>query len=140
MLASACSSGEVSVTPPNPIGPVLEKCDHLGNQVPDRLGGLHARRTKPLSPLTFAWGSPAVTLVCGVPKPPGYSPKSSAVLQVNGVRWYQQVESDVVVWTAVRPGPSGVGQVYVALRVPTKYTASDSYLTALAQPLKAALP
>jgi hypothetical protein len=81
-----------------------------------------------------------VTLSCGVPKPVGYSAKSSAVLEVNGVRWFQQVEADVVVWTAVRPGPSGVGQVYVALRVPTRYTASDRYLTALAQPLKAALP
>jgi hypothetical protein len=119
---------------------VLVQCDHLGNQVPDRLGGLSPRKTKPLSSLTFAWGSPAVTLSCGVPKPPGYSPKSSAVLSVNGVRWYQQLDSDAVVWTAVRPGPPPAGHIYVALRVPTKYTASDRFLTALAQPLKQALP
>jgi hypothetical protein len=140
LVASACSSGPVPVTPANPVGPVLEKCDHLGNQVPDRLGGLRARKTTPTSPLTFAWGSPAVTLSCGVPKPAGYSPKSSAVLEVNGVRWYQQIQSDVVVWTAVRPGPGPAGRIYVALRVPTKYTSSDSYLTTLAPALKSALP
>ena len=140
LAASACSSGAVSITAPDPAGPVLEKCDHLGNQVPDRLDGLRARKTKPISPLTFAWGSPAITLSCGVPKPAGYSPSSSAVLQVNGVRWYQQVDSSAVTWTAVRPGPSDRGHVYVALRVPTHYTASDSFLTALAQPLKSALP
>lgn len=117
-----------------------ERCAHLGNQVPDRLGGLKPRKTTPTSPLTFAWGSPAVTLSCGVPKPPGYSPKSSAVLDVNGVRWYQQIESSVVVWTAVRPGANDATHIYVALRVPTHYTASDRYLTTLAQPLKTALP
>jgi hypothetical protein len=130
----------VAITPPNPAGAVLAQCDHLGNQVPDRLDGLRPRKTKPLSSLTFAWGSPAVTLSCGVPKPAGYSPKSSAVLQVNGVSWYQQIEADAVVWTAIRPGPGRVGHIYVALRVPQRYTASDSYLTALAKPLKTALP
>lgn len=119
---------------------MVEQCDHLGNQVPDRLGGLHARKTTPASPLTFAWGSPAVTLSCGVAKPVGYSPTSSATLAVNGVRWYQQVQSGVVVWTAIRPGPAPAGHVYVALRVPTHYTASDTFLTALAVPLKTALP
>lgn len=119
---------------------MLEKCDHLGNQVPDRLGTLHPRKTTPTSPLTFAWGSPAVTLSCGVDKPVGYSPKSSQTLAVNGVEWYQQIESSAVVWTAVRPGPKPEGHIYVALRVPTHYAASDSFLTALAQPLKTALP
>jgi hypothetical protein len=140
LAVSACSSGAVPIAPPDPAGPVLERCDHLGNQVPDRLDGLRARKTQPSSPLTFAWGSPAITLSCGVPKPAGYAPSSSAVLDVNGVRWYQQVGSSVVTWTAVRPGPAGADHVYVALRVPTHYPASASYLTALAQPLKAALP
>ncbi|HWC34799.1 MAG TPA: DUF3515 family protein [Mycobacteriales bacterium] len=140
MLVAACSSGAVSVTPPNPVGSVLEKCDHLSNPLPDRLGGLRARRTTPASPLTFAWGSPAITLTCGVPKPVGYSASSSQVLEVDGVRWYQQVEPAAVVWTAIRPGPEPAGSIYVTLRVPTHYTSSDGFLTALAQPLKTALP
>ncbi|HVT21178.1 MAG TPA: DUF3515 family protein [Mycobacteriales bacterium] len=140
VLLSACTSGKVAITPPDAAGPVVQQCDHLGNQVPDRLGGLPARRTTPLSSLTFAWGSPAVTLSCGAPKPPGYSPTSSQTLSVNGVRWYQQVESSAVVWTAIRPGPQPAGHIYVALRVPTHYTASDRFLTALAAPLKKALP
>jgi hypothetical protein len=130
----------VALTPPDPPGTVIAQCDQLGNQVPDRLGGLHARKTAPASSLTFAWGSPAVTLSCGVPKPTGFSPKSSQTLAVNGVRWYQQLGDSDVVWTAIRPGPQPDGHIYVELRVPTHYPASDSYLAALAEPLKAALP
>ena len=57
-----------------------------------------------------------------------------------GKAYSQQVESSVVVWTAIRPGPKPAGHIYVALRVPTHYTASDSFLTTLAGPLKTALP
>lgn len=125
------------MTPPNPVGRVVEQCDHLGNRAPHTLVGLHPRKTTPASPLTFAWGSPAITLRCGVPRPVGYSPTSSQTLQVNGVEWYQRVASDAVVWTAVMP--TAAGRIYVELRVPAHYTASDAFLTALAQPLKLAL-
>jgi hypothetical protein len=74
-----------------------------------------------------------------VQKPVGYS-TSSQVLAVNGVQWYQQVASSAVVWTAIRPSASPGRKVFVALRVPVHYTASDRFLTALAQPLKTALP
>ncbi|HVV76211.1 MAG TPA: DUF3515 family protein [Mycobacteriales bacterium] len=137
LFTAACSSGEVSIAPPNPAGRVVEQCDHLGNRVPHRLVGLHPRRTTPASSLTFAWGSPPVTLSCGVPKPEGFSPNASQTIQVDGVRWYQQIYPTVVVWTAVRS--TADGPVYVALRVPTHYTAADSFLTALAQPLRLAL-
>jgi hypothetical protein len=119
---------------------VIAQCVRLGNEVPDKLGGLHARKTSPASSLTFAWGSPAITLSCGVPKPSGYSAASSQTLAVNGVRWYQQIESSVVVWTAIRPDAARAHQIFVALRVPTHYTASDAFLTELAGPLKTALP
>ncbi|MGN6473310.1 MAG: DUF3515 domain-containing protein [Mycobacteriales bacterium] len=140
LLTSACSAGAVPLSPPHPAGDVAAACAHLGDQVPDRLGGLRARRTSPRSSLTFAWGSPAVTLSCGVPRPAGYSPTSTQTLAVDGVRWFQQIASSVVVWTAVRPGPAPQRTVYVALRVPTHYTASDVFLTALAGPMKTALP
>ena len=55
------------------------------------------------------------------------------------MQWYQQIQSSVVVWTA-SPRPTGIGHVYVALRVPTHYSASDAFLTALSEPLKLALP
>jgi hypothetical protein len=101
---------------------------------------LRARTTSPPSSLTFAWGSPAVTLSCGVSKPAGYSPSSSEVLVVDGVRWFQQVESALVVWTAIRPSAAAGRSIFIALRVPKHYTASDAFLTALAAPLKTALP
>ncbi len=74
-----------------------------------------------------------------MPKPVGYSPASSQTLVVNGVRWYQQVESSVVIWTAVRAASGVAKPVYVALRVPTHYAASDAFLTALSGPLRTAL-
>jgi hypothetical protein len=139
LLVAGCTPDAVSVAPPQPSGQVLEQCDHLGNRLPGKLVGLHSRSTTPPSSLTFAWGSPPVTLTCGVPRPAGYSPTSSTTLDADGVRWFQQVGHDAVVWTAIRPqDPSG--QIYVSLQVPTSYAASDGFLVALAQPLKIALP
>ena len=51
LAVSACSSGAVPIATPDPAGPVLERCDHLGNQVPDRLDGLRARKTHTLEDL-----------------------------------------------------------------------------------------
>lgn len=59
---------------------------------------------------------------------------------MNGVRWFQVVGSKSVVWTAIRPGPSGSGSIYVELTVPTSYAAQDGFLVDLANPLKIALP
>ncbi|HEX3707363.1 MAG TPA: DUF3515 family protein [Mycobacteriales bacterium] len=140
VTVAGCTPDAVSVAPPSPGGQVLEQCDHLNNRLPAKITGLHTRPTNPQSSLTHAWGSPPITLACGVPRPAGYSPTSSATLDVNGVRWFQKVGHDVVVWTAVRPGPAPAGRIYVALRVPTSYQASDGFLTALAEPLKIALP
>jgi Protein of unknown function (DUF3515) len=140
VFVAGCTPDSVTVTPPQPSGQVLAQCDHLGNRLPGKLDGLHSRAATPQSSLTFAWGSPPVTLACGVPQPAGYSPSASTTLDADGVRWFQQVGHDTVTWTAVRPGPAPAKRIYVALRVPTSYTASDGFLVALAGPLKIALP
>jgi hypothetical protein len=59
---------------------------------------------------------------------------------VNGVSWFEQAGSKVIVWTALRPG-GGPGQtVNVALAVPTHYQGQGAFLVDLAQPLKESLP
>ena len=119
---------------------MLEPCTHLGNQLPANLTDLHSRPTSPQSSLTHAWGRPPITLRCGVPRPPHFFPASSPTLDVDGVRWFQAVGADVVTWTAIRPGPAPEHRIYVELKVPTSYAASDGFLVALAKPLEKALP
>lgn len=118
---------------------MVEGCDRLGAALPDSLGGLKARPTKPRSALTHAWGSPAVTLSCGVDKPTGYHPDSTSTLSVDDVQWFEQVGSDKVTWTAVRPTPLSPNRIYVSLVVPKKYEQGAAFLAPLATPLKTTL-
>jgi hypothetical protein len=136
VAAAGCTAAAVSIDPPRPSGLTVEGCDRLGADLPDSLGGLKVRPTKPRSSLTHAWGSPAVTLSCGVPKPSGYRPDSSSTLSVDNVQWFEQVGKDNVTWTAVRPTPLSPNRIYVALIVPKKYPQGAAFLTALAGPLK----
>lgn len=114
-------------------------CAHLNTLLPGRLESLGSRVVEPHSPLTHAWGDPAVVLRCGVARPAGYSPKSSETTVVNGVTWFQQIGKDTVTWTALRPARSGVPEVDVALTIPTHYAEQGAFLVDLATPLKAAL-
>jgi hypothetical protein len=139
IAAAGCTASAVSVTLPQPNGLTVESCDRLGTALPDSLGGLKVRPTKPRSSLTHAWGSPAVTLSCGVPTPTGYRPDSSSTLSVDNVQWFEQVDKSFVTWTAVRPTPLSPTRIYVALTVPKKYAQGANFLTALAGPLKSTL-
>ncbi len=140
LACAACAHGTFTVQPPNPSGPVQQLCAHLGDQLPASLGSLKSRVVSPRSPLTHAWGSPPVVLRCGVSAPPGYSPASSATTAINGVRWYQDVGSGEVVWTAIRPGPTSRSSVFVELAVPRSYQAQGGLLVDLAGPIKTAIP
>jgi hypothetical protein len=124
----------LQVTPPTPPGTVAEACTHLVDHLPSILDGLHSRVVSPRSPLTHAWGKPPVVMRCGVPKPPGFDPASNSVATVDGVAWFQQVDGDVVRWTAVRR------DVNVELAVPTSYQAQGGYLVDLAAAIKATIP
>jgi hypothetical protein len=140
LALTACSHGTFTVAPPNPSGPVQQRCAHLGDELPATLAGLKSRVVSPRSPLTHAWGRPPVVLRCGVAAPRGYSATSSSTTAVDGVRWYQLVGDDTVEWTAIRPGPSHRSPVFVELAVPRSYPAQGGLLVALAGPIKAALP
>jgi hypothetical protein len=140
LAAAACSHGTLRVQPPNPSGQVQQLCAHLGNRLPATLNSLKSRVVEPSSPFTHAWGGPPVVLRCGVAAPRGYSPSSSTTTAVDGVRWYQVIGKDAVVWTAIRRGPSANSPVFVELTVPTSYDAQGGFLVALAGPIKTALP
>jgi Protein of unknown function (DUF3515) len=130
----------VAVDPPTPSAQVAEHCAPLSNQLPQRLESLKPRVISPTSPLVHAWGSPAVILRCGVPRPAGYSPSSAETTEVDGVEWFQQIGDKTVTWTAARTGPVPGQTIYLDLTVPTQYEAQGAFLVDLAQPIKTALP
>jgi hypothetical protein len=133
------------VTPPQPPPAVAERCAHLNNLLPQRLviagqAALTPRVVSPVTPLVHAWGNPAVVLSCGVPKPAGYSARSSELTAVNGVRWFEQISPDVVTWTAIRADASSGDTVYLRLVVPSSYQGQGGFLVDLTEPVKTALP
>jgi hypothetical protein len=122
----------VPVTVPD--GPAVG-CARLHAGLPSSLAGRDARDVTPASRRTAAWGSPAITLRCGVPRPPGLVQKSQLVV-VDGVGWYLRSDDAPYVFTAVDR------ITYVEVRVPRAVPRSEATapLAELATVLKRALP
>ncbi len=89
---SGCSGGE-RVAVPRPTAAQAALCGALHRRLPARVDGARRGTARPVSDLTAVWGSPAIVLRCGVPRPaeltPGnrdYDPTALGV-QVDGVGW-----------------------------------------------------
>ena len=119
---------------PVPDGPGAG-CAALHAGLPSTLAGRDARDVRPASRRTAAWGSPAVTLRCGVQRPAGLRASSQLVV-VDGVGWYLPSDDAPYVFTAVDR------VTYVEVRVPRGVPRSEATapLADLAAPLKRALP
>ncbi|WP_255280697.1 DUF3515 domain-containing protein [Actinomadura madurae] len=85
-----------------------------GLRLPEKVHGEKRRDTSPGSPLTAAWGSPAIALRCGVPRPATLEPTSELVT-INGIDWFGMPADRPVTFTAVGR------QAYVEVTVPPKY-------------------
>jgi hypothetical protein len=109
-------------------------CPALMNRLPLELAGEPSRRVKSDTPeaYAYAWGDPAVVLICGVDRPAGFVVGVSAI-QINGVQWYVDTDDpDTTVWTTVdRP-------VYVQVSLPASVDSAP--VTALTTEIAAALP
>ena len=77
-------------------------CPVLMQQLPLELLGEPSRLVKSDSPYAYAWGDPAVVLVCGVAPPAGYTVGTHGI-QIDQVLWYVDTESvkGATVWTTV---------------------------------------
>jgi hypothetical protein len=76
-------------------------CPVLMSQLPLELAGETSRLVKSDTPYAYAWGDPAVVLVCGVAPPAGYVVGASAI-SINGVQWFVDTsDPHTVVWTTV---------------------------------------
>jgi hypothetical protein len=126
----------LDVPTPVPSAAADAACPALMRILPPTLEDEAARKVRSRSPYVRAWGDPAVVLVCGADRPPGYRIGSS-LIQINQVQWYVDTgDPNTVVWTAVdRP-------VFVQVRVPASTdSASVTDLTApIAQALAAEEP
>ena len=76
-------------------------CPVLMGQLPLELAGETSRMVASDSPFAYAWGDPAVVLVCGVAPPAGYVVGVQGIV-INGVEWFVDTsDPDTVVWTTV---------------------------------------
>ena len=116
-----------------PVTPAAEaNCPALMTNLPLSVSGEQARPVNSASPYAYAWGDPAVVLICGVDRPAGFD-RTAQVIQIQGVQWFvDDSDPHVNVWTAVdRP-------VYVQVRIPSSI---DSGPAAVLSPvIAAALP
>jgi hypothetical protein len=116
-----------------PVTPEADaSCPALMSTLPLDLGGEASRRVQSDSPYAYAWGDPAVVLICGVDRPAGFVRGVSAI-QINGVQWYVDTsDPDTTVWTTVdRP-------VYVQVSLPASVDSAP--VTALTPQIAQALP
>lgn len=77
-------------------------CPVLMGQLPLELAGETSRMVDSDTLFAYAWGDPAVVLVCGVAPPAGYVVGGPQTLVVSGVEWFVDLsDPDRYVWTTV---------------------------------------
>ena len=131
---TACAPGAYDVSVPTPGSAAADTaCTALHDALPPQLGGHGSRDTAPPSDLTAAWGRPAITLRCGVPRPADLS-ATSQLLRVDGVDWFPEALTAGYRFTTV-------GRVAdVEVDVPDDYAPEAALLTGLAAPVRENLP
>lgn len=130
---SACAIDAVRVPAPTPDPGVARMCQALHRGLPQRLRGQERRTTRPDSPLVAAWGTPAIALRCGVPRPPALTP-TSELAAVDGLPWLPEPPGRPARFTAV-----GL-RAYVEVTVPATYAPPGEVLGELGPAVKKAIP
>ncbi|MEV5753561.1 DUF3515 domain-containing protein [Actinoallomurus sp. NPDC052308] len=133
VVAAGCGASEVEVPVPHPPASVVSLCRAFHDRLPQRLHGLKRRSTSPRSDLVTAWGSPAIVVRCGVPRPTGLH-LTSQLAVINGVSWLPVPPDRPVTFTAVGR------HAYVEVTVPPKYTPPGDVLNELTGAIKATVP
>ena len=110
--ATAGALPSIKLAPPPALSAAQQRaCQDLISALPTDLGDLPARPVDSPSPYVAAWGEPAVTLRCGVPRPPSFI-ATADVQQINGVTWFAERRGSTTAWVVVdRP-------VYVEVLAP----------------------
>ncbi|MFF0342103.1 DUF3515 domain-containing protein [Kribbella sp. NPDC004875] len=123
LLVAACSPGATPVPVPSPAPEVAAACAELVKALPTKVLDQKQRKTTPESPLTTAYGDPAIEVTCGVTPPAGMAEAQSQCFEVNGVGWFaKQVQNGYIFTTIGR-------ELYLEMAVPSKYAPEANALT-----------
>lgn len=135
------SGNAVAVAAPAPSSTSARaQCAALTKAVPQLVDDEKRRDTDPASPLTAAWGDPAITLRCGVPEPAILRPGSKSYDPTadegyfNGVAWLIEKTGGGYRFTAVQRA------VYVEVDVPNAYSPQTSAVIDLSPAVIKAIP
>jgi hypothetical protein len=121
----------VTAPPPNPKADA--PCTKLLGTLPITLAGLAGRPARSTWTYVAAWGDPAVTVRCGVPRPADLRAGSSDfVLGVNGVNFIQTLQHKTHVFVAIDRA------AYIEVSVPDSY--AQPPLGPIADAIAEALP
>ncbi|MEU6145259.1 DUF3515 domain-containing protein [Streptomyces sp. NPDC047081] len=138
ITVAGCSSADDSARAavPSPGTKVAELCRNLDKAVPAKVDGQGRRDPEPASALTAGWGNPAIILRCGVERPAKMSDPEADGVEVNGVGWLLEKQSDgsFRFTTTLR-------KAYVEVSIPKDRTADGmAPLVDLAPAVKKAIP
>ena len=91
MALGGCAARPVAVEPPTPPdAAATAACSAFSAALPANLSTVGARReVTPDSPLTAAYGDPAVSVRCGVPERSGLGP-DALLITVDDIDWFAQ--------------------------------------------------
>ncbi|GAA2874069.1 DUF3515 family protein [Nonomuraea rubra] len=126
LLALAGCGGTVQVEPPVPEGEAVAACDKLATLLPQTVGGDERGTSTPESPYVAVWGSGAVALRCGVPRPARMAP-TDTLQEIGGVGWFPDPDRPAL-FTAV------TGVAYVEVTVGGEHVAAE-VLSDLSKPI-----
>lgn len=128
---SACGT-PVQLEDPQPTAEVAEQCAALMPELPEKVLEQTRRDTSP-GHYTAAWGNPAITVSCGVPRPAA-AVTDTRCFEVNKVGWTAEEGQGGWIYTTI--GRAG----YVQVAVPQEYRPEANALVAFAEPIKNHLP
>jgi hypothetical protein len=114
LASAACSGGPVRIVAPSPDPAAAQACREL--EFPAKVNGLERRETDPETPYAAVWGSPAIALRCGVPRPS--DPDTGLierVVTIDDLDWLPEDSEQPRVWTLVGRA------AYVEVTIPPKY-------------------
>lgn len=126
-ILAGCSSSGQPVVDPSPSGSVASACQAVMSALPSTVDGAARAWT---GHDAASWGTPSITLRCGVAKPAGLGPTSQCN-EINGVGWFAEQQRDG--WRFTTIGRTG----YVEVTVPGHYTPAADALVDLTTAVRA---
>ncbi|NYV76865.1 DUF3515 domain-containing protein [Streptomyces sp. UH6] len=139
LLAAACSSADdrAEAAVPSPDKEVTGLCRGLDRALPETVVDEDRSDPEPESELTAGWGSPAIILRCGIPRPPVMNDPDAVTVEVDGVGWVvEELEDGAHRFT------TSLRRAYVEVALPGEVAAvSGSFaLVDLAPAIKRTIP